>query len=163
VVRAGGDEVAAERVVVTAGLGSLSLLGNRISVPLVGARGYSVTIDGEGVPPTHALYLAEAKLGLSAYNSGVRVAGVSELGVAGPGAAAAHPPARPAREAARARAPVSLGVESRHALAPDRLGRVAADDRGRAPADRPGSGAGGTLRRRRTRHARSHSCSRHRC
>ena len=83
-VRAGGDAVAAERVVVAAGLGSLSLVGGEgISMPLVGARGYSVTIAGEGAPPRHALYLAEAKLGLSAYDSGVRVAGVFELGATG--------------------------------------------------------------------------------
>ena len=54
-----------------------------ISMPLVGARGYSVTLAGEGVPPAHALYLAEAKLGLSTYDSGVRVAGVFELGATG--------------------------------------------------------------------------------
>jgi D-amino-acid dehydrogenase len=83
VVRAGGEEVATDRVVVAAGIGSLSLVGRGISMPLVGARGYSVTISGEGVPPTHALYLAEAKLGLSAYDSGVRVAGVFELGATG--------------------------------------------------------------------------------
>ena len=49
-------------------------------MPFVGARGYSVTLAGAGVPPAHALYLAEAKLGLSAYAAGVRVAGVFELG-----------------------------------------------------------------------------------
>jgi D-amino-acid dehydrogenase len=84
VVRAGGDDVAADRVVVAAGIGSVPLAGaGGISMPLVGARGYSVTIAGEGPPPTHALYLAEAKLGLSAYDSGVRVAGVFELGATG--------------------------------------------------------------------------------
>jgi D-amino-acid dehydrogenase len=49
-------------------------------MPLVGARGYSVTVEGEGSPPVHALYLAEAKLGLSPYAAGVRVAGVFDLG-----------------------------------------------------------------------------------
>jgi D-amino-acid dehydrogenase len=84
VVRAGGDGVTADRVLVAAGLGSLSLVGGRgISVPLVGARGYSATLTGAGVPPAHALYLAEAKLGLSTYDSGVRVAGVFELGATG--------------------------------------------------------------------------------
>jgi D-amino-acid dehydrogenase len=49
-------------------------------VPLVGARGYSVTIGGEGARPHHALYLAEAKVGISSYDDAVRVAGVFELG-----------------------------------------------------------------------------------
>jgi len=49
-------------------------------VPLVGARGYSVTLPGRGAPPRHALYLAEAKLGLSPFRRGVRIAGVFELG-----------------------------------------------------------------------------------
>jgi D-amino-acid dehydrogenase len=71
----------ADRVVVSAGLSTTPLLrrlGAR--VPLVGARGYSVTIAGRGNPPRHALYLAEAKLGLSPFVGGVRIAGVFELG-----------------------------------------------------------------------------------
>ena len=71
----------AERIVVAAGLPTVSLLrrlGARI--PLVGARGYSVTIAGRGKRPQHALYLAEAKLGLSPFDGGVRIAGVFELG-----------------------------------------------------------------------------------
>jgi D-amino-acid dehydrogenase len=73
--------VAAQRLIVAAGLPTAPLLrrlGARL--PLVGARGYSVTIDGRGTPPRHALYLAEAKLGLSPFDGGVRVAGVFELG-----------------------------------------------------------------------------------
>jgi hypothetical protein len=46
----------------------------------MGARGYSVTVAGRGTPPRHALYLSEAKLGLSLFDGGVRVAGVFELG-----------------------------------------------------------------------------------
>ena len=81
VVRGAGEELQADRVVVAAGLGSAPLLRRfGVSMPLAGARGYSVTVDGEGTPPVHALYLAEAKLGLSPYDSGVRVAGVFELG-----------------------------------------------------------------------------------
>ena len=78
-----GEEVRADRVVLAAGLGSAALAGSGISMPLVGARGYSVTFAGEGVPPVHALYLAEAKLGLSSYAAGVRLAGVFELGATG--------------------------------------------------------------------------------
>jgi D-amino-acid dehydrogenase len=37
-------------------------------------------LAGSGTPPRHALYLAEAKLGLSPYEGGVRIAGVFELG-----------------------------------------------------------------------------------
>jgi D-amino-acid dehydrogenase len=76
-----GGEETADRVVVSAGLGTAALLrqvGAR--VPIVGARGYSVTVTGRGEPPRHALYLAEAKLGLSPFAGGVRVAGVFELG-----------------------------------------------------------------------------------
>ena len=74
-------DLRAEKVVVAAGLPSAGLLGRfgaRIAVQP--ARGYSVTIAGKGTPPRHALYLAEAKLGLSPYSDGVRVAGVFELG-----------------------------------------------------------------------------------
>jgi D-amino-acid dehydrogenase len=50
-------------------------------VRLAPARGYSVTYDGDDAPsPRHALYLADALLGVSAYDGGVRIAGVFELG-----------------------------------------------------------------------------------
>jgi D-amino-acid dehydrogenase len=89
-IRAHGDRVRvltddgplpADRAVVAAGPSSrpmLAALGVR--VPLVGARGYSVTIPGGAVRPRHALYLAEAKVGLSSYEDAVRIAGVFELG-----------------------------------------------------------------------------------
>lgn len=71
----------ADRVVVSAGLSTAPLLRRAgVRVPLVGARGYSVTLAGRGVPPRHALYLGEAKLGLSPFEGGVRIAGVFELG-----------------------------------------------------------------------------------
>ena len=73
--------VTAQRVVVAAGLPTVPLLRRLgVRLPLIGARGYSVTIAGRGTPPRHALYLAEAKLGLSPFDGGVRVAGVFELG-----------------------------------------------------------------------------------
>jgi D-amino-acid dehydrogenase len=84
-----GDPVIAQRVVVAAGLPTAPLLrGLGVRVPLMGARGYSVTIAGRGTPPRHALYLAEAKLGLSPFEGGVRVAGVFELGARDADAAA---------------------------------------------------------------------------
>ena len=49
-------------------------------MPLVGARGYSVTLAGGDTRPHHALYLAEAKVGISSYDDTVRIAGVFELG-----------------------------------------------------------------------------------
>ena len=76
-----GGELHAEQVVVAAALGSARLLrGHGLRVPLAPARGYSVTVAGDGTPPAHALYLAEAKLALSTFATGVRVAGVLELG-----------------------------------------------------------------------------------
>ncbi|MBV9417779.1 MAG: FAD-dependent oxidoreductase, partial [Solirubrobacterales bacterium] len=73
--------LAAGRLVVAAGLPTAPLLRRLgVRLPLLGARGYSVTIPGRGTPPRHALYLAEAKLGLSPFEAGVRIAGVFELG-----------------------------------------------------------------------------------
>jgi D-amino-acid dehydrogenase len=66
----------ADRVVLAAGLATSRFA----PMPMVGARGYSVTLVGRGTPPRHALYLAEAKLGLSPFAGGVRIAGVFELG-----------------------------------------------------------------------------------
>ncbi len=82
--------VAAQRVVVAAGLSTAPLLRRLgVRLPLIGARGYSVTIAGRGTPPLHALYLAEAKLGLSPFDGGVRVAGVFELGASNENASSA--------------------------------------------------------------------------
>jgi D-amino-acid dehydrogenase len=72
----------ADRVVIAAGLPTAALLrraGVRISMQA--ARGYSVTLAGEGLRPRHALYLAEAKLGVSPFDGCLRIAGVFELGV----------------------------------------------------------------------------------
>ena len=71
----------ADRVVVAAGATSSSLLARLgVRMPLVGARGYSVTLAGGDTRPDHALYLAEAKVGISSYDDTVRIAGVFELG-----------------------------------------------------------------------------------
>ncbi|HKH17901.1 MAG TPA: FAD-dependent oxidoreductase [Solirubrobacteraceae bacterium] len=76
-----GSPLTVGRVVVAAGLSTAPLLRRHgVRVPLAGARGYSVTLAGRGTPPRHALYLAEAKLGLSPFDGGVRIAGVFELG-----------------------------------------------------------------------------------
>ena len=74
----------ADRAIVCAGASSPSLLGALgIRMPLVGARGYSVTVSSGATRPAHALYLAEAKVGISSYDDAVRIAGVFELGTAG--------------------------------------------------------------------------------
>jgi D-amino-acid dehydrogenase len=80
-VLTGAGEMDADRAVLAAGASSppfLARLG--ISLPLVGARGYSFTFAGGAMRPTHALYLAEAKVGISSYADSVRIAGVFELG-----------------------------------------------------------------------------------
>jgi D-amino-acid dehydrogenase len=74
-------DLAAERVVVAAGLQTDRLLrGRSRRLRMQPARGYSVTIVGSGTPPRHALYLTEARIGLSPYDHAVRIAGVFELG-----------------------------------------------------------------------------------
>jgi D-amino-acid dehydrogenase len=81
VLETNGAAEHADRVVVAAGLPTAPLLRRLgVRVPLMGARGYSVTVTGTGAPPRHALYLAEAKLGLSPFDDAVRIAGVFELG-----------------------------------------------------------------------------------
>jgi len=74
----GGERV--DRVVIATGVGSVPLarqLG--IDLPILGAKGYSITATGTGTPPSTALYLAEAKVGISGYRDAVRIAGVFEL------------------------------------------------------------------------------------
>jgi D-amino-acid dehydrogenase len=73
--------IEADRAVVAAGASSSPLLSRLgVSLPLVGARGYSFTFSGGAMRPSHALYLAEAKVGISSYADSVRIAGVFELG-----------------------------------------------------------------------------------
>jgi D-amino-acid dehydrogenase len=80
-IRTAYDALDADRAVIAAGASSPPLLRRvGVSLPLVGARGYSFTFAGDGLRPQHALYLAEAKVGISAYAASVRVAGVFELG-----------------------------------------------------------------------------------
>jgi D-amino-acid dehydrogenase len=104
-LRAGGATLEADRVVVAAGLATAALVrGLGLRIGLVGARGYSVTVTGLGTPPRHALYLAEAKLGLSPYDGGVRIAGVFELG-----ARIAEAPARAGKRLLAAARPYLAG------------------------------------------------------
>lgn len=74
----------ADRVVVALGAAANQLLKSvNVKLPIVGAKGYSVELEGSGVPPRHALYLMEAKLGLSPLSRGVRIGGFFELPGAG--------------------------------------------------------------------------------
>ncbi len=74
-------DLEADRVLVSTGASSPPLLERLgITLPLVGARGYSFTFAGGALRPSHALYLAEAKVGISSYSDSVRIAGVFELG-----------------------------------------------------------------------------------
>ena len=77
VLETSAGRIEADRAVVCAGASSgrlLKMLG--IRMPLVGARGYGLTVAGGSTRPRHALYLAEAKVGISSFDNSVRVAGV---------------------------------------------------------------------------------------
>ena len=75
-----GDPIIADRVIVATGAQSPALLRPLgIDVPIVPAKGYSITLRGEGTRPTHALYLTEPKIGVSGFDGGVRIAGTFEL------------------------------------------------------------------------------------
>jgi len=79
-VGAGGERIVADAVVVATGADAPALLRPfGLRVPIVPAKGYSVTLRGEGTAPHHALYLCEPKIGVSGYAGGVRIAGVFEL------------------------------------------------------------------------------------
>jgi D-amino-acid dehydrogenase len=85
------ETLEAGRVVIAAGAATATLLAPLgVGLPLIGARGYSVDLEGVGDAPRMALYLSEPKLGVSPFASGVRVAGVFEL----PGRSASVSPAR---------------------------------------------------------------------
>lgn len=72
--------VEADRVIVASGAQSPALLGPLgLDVPIVPAKGYSITLRGEGTRPSQALYMTEAKIGVSGFDEGVRIAGVFQL------------------------------------------------------------------------------------
>jgi D-amino-acid dehydrogenase len=76
-----GGAIRAARVVIAAGTASPRLvrpLGVRL--PVLGAKGYSATVARSAASPRHAVYLAEAKLGVSSYDAATRIAGSFELG-----------------------------------------------------------------------------------
>jgi len=81
-VETSAGQIACDRVVVASGIASSPFIASLgVRVTLAPARGYSVLYTGATVPaPRHALYLADALLGLSAYDRSLRLAGVFELG-----------------------------------------------------------------------------------
>jgi D-amino-acid dehydrogenase len=73
-------ELEADVVVVAAGAWSGSLLATAgIRLPLEAAKGYSITARGRGTVPVCAYYLAEAKVGCSAFGDALRIAGIFDL------------------------------------------------------------------------------------
>jgi D-amino-acid dehydrogenase len=79
-VVAGGERLVVDAVVVATGADAPALLSPfGLRVPIVPAKGYSVTLTGAGTAPSHALYLCEPKIGISGYAGGVRIAGTFEL------------------------------------------------------------------------------------
>jgi D-amino-acid dehydrogenase len=79
-IEANGENHVADRVVIAAGVWTSKLLRRlRVRLPLQAAKGYSLTANGSGTTPRHALYLAEAKVGCSPFADGIRLSGTFEL------------------------------------------------------------------------------------
>jgi D-amino-acid dehydrogenase len=78
-VAIGGDTPAFDNVVLAASVWTDALARSAgVAVPLEGARGYSITVDG--FPSIrHALYLAEAKIACTPFPSAARVAGMLDF------------------------------------------------------------------------------------
>lgn len=71
----------ADQVVVAAGVGTVDLLAPLgVRLPLIGAKGYSITVDQPAVRPGSPLYLLEAKVGVTPFDDSLRFAGTLELG-----------------------------------------------------------------------------------
>jgi len=75
------EKLAADRVVVAAGMWSSELLAKLgVHIPLEAGKGYSVTASGRGTKPRHALKLAEPNVACSPFEEAVRISGIFELG-----------------------------------------------------------------------------------
>jgi D-amino-acid dehydrogenase len=71
----------ADRVVVAGGVATAGLLaGLGVRVPLLGAKGYSLTLDRPPIHLKRPVYLVEDKVGVSPYDGAIRLAGTLELG-----------------------------------------------------------------------------------
>jgi D-amino-acid dehydrogenase len=81
IVSSDGRDAAGDAVVVSAAAGSRELLRPYgLRAPLIGAKGYSVTVPHADPTPGLPLYLCEPKLGLTPLSAGLRIAGFFELG-----------------------------------------------------------------------------------
>jgi D-amino-acid dehydrogenase len=79
-----GEVAHADVVVLASALGTVDLLRPLgLKVPLVGAKGYSVTLPLPEGLPAMPLYLCEPKIGTSPYAGRLRIAGFFELGARG--------------------------------------------------------------------------------
>jgi len=75
------EKLAADRVVVAAGMWSSELLARLgMRIPLEAGKGYSVTARGRGTKPRHAMKLAEPNVACSPFEEAVRISGIFELG-----------------------------------------------------------------------------------
>ena len=73
--------VEADRVVLAGGVGTAALLAPfGVRLPLLGAKGYSLTLEHPPVRLKRPIYLVEDKVGVSPYNGAMRLAGTLELG-----------------------------------------------------------------------------------
>jgi D-amino-acid dehydrogenase len=80
-VSTSSEKLAADRVIVAAGMWSSELLARlRVRIPLESGKGYSVTAGGRGTKPRHALKFAEPNVACSPFEEAVRISGVFELG-----------------------------------------------------------------------------------
>ena len=71
----------ADRVVIAGGVASADLLAPLgVRLPLLGAKGYSLTLEQPPIRLKRPIYLIEDKVGVSPYNGAVRLAGTLELG-----------------------------------------------------------------------------------
>ncbi len=78
---ADGRAVRGEAIVVSAASGTTALLrAHGFHAPLLGAKGYSVTVPHADPTPTMPLYLCEPKIGITPLEAGLRLAGFFELG-----------------------------------------------------------------------------------
>ncbi len=76
-----GELARSDLVVLASALGTAELVRPfGLRLPLVGAKGYSVTVPAPEPSPALPLYLCEPKLGLSPLAAGLRIAGFFELG-----------------------------------------------------------------------------------
>ena len=146
--------IGCDRVVVAAGIASapfLAALGVRVT--LAPGRGYSVLYTGDAAPaPGHALYLADALLGLSSYDGGLRMAGVFELGHR-----ALEVDERRLRAMLESADPFFATWRPSEKSSRIPLGGAATPHLGRPAVDRPHTPRPARLRRDGPRHARRHA------